>query len=129
MQLDRTRALHLASDGTIVPLAVSEDYWAHRADQPELRDGTVLSVFDYDGRGPTWERHPGGDEVVYVVQGSVVLALEPPEEHDGPARRTELAAGECGLVPQGWWHRAEMDGPAVVLFVTPTPARTEHRPA
>ncbi len=37
--------------------------------------------------------------------------------------------GEGAIVPAGAWHRPRMTKPATFLFVTPTPSRTQHRPA
>ncbi len=123
--LNRTTALHLASDLSMAPLAVDEAYWAHRADQPELADGRVLMVLDVEETWGRWERHPDGPELVYALSGRVSFNLE---DSDG-SRRLDLVAGECGIVPPGTWHRAEVHQTARVLFVTPTPARTEERPA
>ena|SRR5579872_7307879 len=123
--LDRATVVHLRSDGGLATLAVDEASWAHRATQPELGDGRILAVFGYDATWTWWERHPVGDELAYVLEGRVRFCLE---DADG-CRRVDVRRGECGLIPAGAWHRAEVEVPCRVLFVTPTPARTEHRTA
>jgi mannose-6-phosphate isomerase-like protein (cupin superfamily) len=123
LTLDRHTALHLASDLSATLLAVDETFWEHRSDQAEMADGRVLIVIDCEETWGRWERHPDGEELVYAVSGNVTFHLE---DADG-SRRMDLREGEGGLVPKGTWHRAEIHHPARVLFVTPTPARTEHR--
>jgi len=123
--LERGTVIHLAADQSMAALAADGDTWHRRADVPEFRDGRVVSVFDYVATWPYWERHPVGVELVPVFSDSVVFHLD-----DGHGRRAiDLVAGQSLLVPEGSWHRAEIEGPASMLFVTPTPARTEHRPA
>jgi mannose-6-phosphate isomerase-like protein (cupin superfamily) len=125
LQLDRHTVLHLASDLSISRVAVSEDYWQHRADAPELADGRLLSIFDYDTTWTWWERHPVGEELVLVLSGQVVFQLDDARG----AREVALQQGESTLVPEGAWHRAVVVDPVRLLFVTPTPARTELRQA
>ena len=123
--LNRHRVLHVAPDQSMSTLSVEEDSWAHGDTTAELRDGRIMSVFSYESSWTWWERHPVGTELVLALAGSVVFRLG-----DGSdARSASLAAGEGLLVPEGVWHRAEFTAPATLLFVTPTPALTEHRDA
>jgi mannose-6-phosphate isomerase-like protein (cupin superfamily) len=123
LNLDRTSVLHLASDLTASLITVDEAFWEHRAERSELADGRVLLVIECQETWGRWERHPDGEEFVYAISGDVTFHLE---DTDG-SRRMDLRGGEGGLIPKGAWHRAEIHHPARVLFVTPTPARTEHR--
>ncbi len=125
LRLDRDTVLHLASDLSIVPVSVEQSYWDHRAGNPELDDGRILSVFDYEATWTWWERHPLGTELVHVIAGEVAFHLD----DETGRRQLDLREGDSGLVPQGAWHRAEIHRPTRLLFVTPTPARTEHRDA
>ncbi len=123
--LDRGRVLHLASDQSVVALAVDEGAWSHMDAVAEFRDGRVLGVFEYESTWNYWERHPVGVEVVYALRGAVRFHLH--DGHDGTAVR--LVAGQSLLVPEGVWHRAEIVTSAQLLFVTPTPSLTQHREA
>jgi len=67
------------------------------------------------------ERHPDGDEVLYVVAGAVDVLLE-----TEPAQRVALEAGDGLIVPRGVWHRLEIVAPAEILYATP--GRSEARP-
>ena len=83
-----------------------------------FRDGNILSAkFAGDG---AWERHPNGDELVQVVDGSTILHIM---TDDGPQSH-ELSAGMVVIVPQGAWHR--FHSPDGVSLVTATPKPTEH---
>jgi len=83
-----------------------------------FRDGNIFSAkFAGDG---AWERHPNGDELVQVVDGSTILHIM---TDDGPQSH-ELSAGMVVIVPQGAWHR--FHSPDGVSLVTATPKPTEH---
>ena len=70
-------AIHLGAELEIASLALTPDYWAHDASTaPELAEGRVLSVFDYTETWSYWERHPVGDELVYLLTGAVDLLLD-----------------------------------------------------
>lgn len=119
-------AVHLDADLCITAFAVTTSFWAHNSiDSPELAHGRILSVFDYTTTWPYWERHPTGDELVYLLSGHVELHLG-----DEPQRRAvTLDVGEAAVVPAGTWHRALIHAPSRLLFVTPTPQRTQQRAA
>jgi mannose-6-phosphate isomerase-like protein (cupin superfamily) len=83
-----------------------------------FRDGNIFSAkFSGDG---AWERHPNGDELVQVVDGSTILHIMTEE---GP-QSYALSAGMVVIVPQGAWHR--FHSPEGVSLVTATPKPTEH---
>jgi mannose-6-phosphate isomerase-like protein (cupin superfamily) len=83
-----------------------------------FRDGNIFSA-KFAGCG-AWERHPNGDELVQVVDGSTMLHIM--TEH-GPQSH-QLSAGMVIIVPQGAWHR--FNSPEGVCLVTATPKPTEH---
>ena len=88
---------------------------AHLAD---YRDGGIFASKSA-GRGD-WERHPDGEEIVQILDGSTILHLVTEE---GPQSVT-LAAGMLAIVPQGAWHRFEC--PEGVTLMTVTPQPSEH---
>jgi quercetin dioxygenase-like cupin family protein len=65
---------------------------------------------------PPWERHPAGDELLYVLQGEVELSVLAPA---GP-EQIALCAGSVFIVPRGLWHRSSPRGCASMFGVTPT---------
>jgi mannose-6-phosphate isomerase-like protein (cupin superfamily) len=123
--LDRNAVIHLGVDLDLAALAVTPAFWSHNADDcRELSQGRVLSVFDYTTTWPYWERHPEGDEFLYLLSGDVELHLD--DNHQECAIALEV--GHAAIVPVGVWHRAVINAPSRLLFITPTPARTEQRP-
>src|SRR5215467_11353381 len=83
-----------------------------------FRDGNIFSAkFSGDG---AWERHPNGDELVQIVDGSATLHIM---TDDGP-QSYAVSAGMMVVVPQGTWHR--FHSPEGVSLVTATPKPTEH---
>ena len=83
-----------------------------------FRDGNIFSAkFAGDG---AWERHPNGDELVQIIDGSATLHTM---TADGP-KSYAVRAGMTVIVPQGTWHR--FHSPEGVSLVTATPKPTEH---
>src|SRR5262249_38138839 len=77
------------------------------------RDGTIFSSKSA-GKG-AWERHPAGDELVQVVDGSATLEIIGPV---GP-QSVSLNTGMMAIVPQGAWHRFHYPDGVTLLTVTP----------
>ena len=124
-RLDRDTVLHLPGDLAAAYLAVDAAYWDHRDQHAELSEGRILSIFDYASTWTWWERHPIGDELALLLSGEAVLLLE---DALGDRSEVPLSAGMSAIIPAGSWHSARIAESATILFVTPTPARTEHRP-
>jgi quercetin dioxygenase-like cupin family protein len=82
------------------------------------RDGNVYGA-KFSGRA-AWERHPNGDELVQIVDGSTRVDLI----IDGKIETHQLSAGMTVVVPQNAWHR--FHAPNGVSIVTATPRPTEH---
>jgi mannose-6-phosphate isomerase-like protein (cupin superfamily) len=82
------------------------------------RDGNIYSAkFAGDA---AWERHPNGDEIVQIIDGSCTMHLMT----DHGLETHEVGAGMTVVVPQNIWHRFE--APNGVSIVTATPRPTEH---
>jgi hypothetical protein len=114
--------VHLTDELGIGVTPLNDELWAAR-DRPELATGRLLSVFSYDETWDYQERHLTGDELAYVITGAVDLLVDT----GGGERAAHLPAGFVGVVPTGAWHRLAVHEPCSVLFITPTPAQTEHR--
>src|SRR4051794_2624615 len=99
------------------------DFWARIAARQDLQGGRLVAVFPHTEDWPHWERHPAGDEIVYVLSGAIDLVLE-----EGESRSTvALQPGRAFVIPRGIWHRGIVRVPGQALFVT-RGAGTEHRP-
>ena len=84
----------------------------------QYRDGGIFAA-KFSGES-AWERHPNGDEIVQIVEGSTTVHLL---TDDGP-QSIAVGAGSVVVVPQNTWHRFE--APEGVSLVTATPQPTEH---
>jgi len=115
---------HLTDQLGICLHPADAELWTSR-DRPELVTGRLLSVFGYEDTWDYQERHVTGDELVFVITGAVDLLVDT----GAGERSAHLPAGCAGVVPAGGWHRLAVHEPCSVLFITPTPAQTEHRAA
>lgn len=86
-------------------------------------EGRIVTIFDGDGPGDHFERHPAGDELVVCLSGSVTVA----RDADGVPERVVLGPGEATVNPAGTWHAVDMTGPASILTIT-AGLGTDHRP-
>jgi hypothetical protein len=119
-----TTYVHLADDGRATTTPGGEAFWGLPSEQLCAFDqGWLISEYAFTQDWPTWERHPQGDEFVYLLSGDVALLLALP---DGDAV-VRLAGRAAQLVPRGVWHTARVFAPSRLLFVTRGEG-TEHRP-
>ena len=87
---------------------------------------TLVAEYAFSQDWGMWERHPAGDETIYLLEGQAEFILAMP---DGTDRSILLdAPGSYCVVPRGVWHTAKTDTPSRALFITPG-AGTEHAPA
>jgi len=82
------------------------------------RDGNIYSA-KFAGEA-AWERHPNGDEIVQIVDGSCTVHLMT----ENGLESHKVSAGTTIVVPQNTWHR--FHAPDGVSLVTATPRPTEH---
>jgi mannose-6-phosphate isomerase-like protein (cupin superfamily) len=80
------------------------------------RDGTI-SIAKFAGGG-VWERHPKGDEIVQVIDGTATLHVV----SDGRSKAFNLSAGVFVVIPQGAWHRFESADGVSLMTATPQPS-------
>ena len=118
--------LHVRDGGEADTVEVSDAFWAALSSGalPQLDEGRLMSAFAFSEPWATWERHPGGDELVMLLSGAVTLVLDVMGEEQS-VLLTE--PGAYVLVPRGTWHTAKTSVPTTMLFLTPG-AGTEHRP-
>jgi mannose-6-phosphate isomerase-like protein (cupin superfamily) len=98
-----------------------ERYGERHAD--DLDEGRIVSLFRFEEPWTSWEMHPAGDEIVYLLSGAVSLILE----EEGGERSVELGARMAYRIPRGRWHRMRVRAPGEMLFIT-RGAGTRHRP-
>ncbi len=112
-----TTRLVINRDSEATPVAVTDTFFEDLDTQFEGFAGYVLiSRFEFDADWPTWEIHPHGDEVVYLLAGDTDFVLETDE---GEKTVRVSKPGEYVVVPRGTWHTARPRKPTSLLFVTP----------
>jgi mannose-6-phosphate isomerase-like protein (cupin superfamily) len=62
-----------------------------------------------------WERHPGGDELLHVVEGRLHLRILDGDE----TIESEVGPGEVAIVPKGLWHSPQPIGEVTLVYITP----------
>jgi quercetin dioxygenase-like cupin family protein len=80
------------------------------------RDGTIF-VTKFAGTGH-WERHPKGDEIVQIIDGTTKLYVV----SEGRSEAFNLSAGAFVVIPQGAWHRFESTDGVSLMTATPQPS-------
>ena len=80
------------------------------------RDSAILA-FKLSGK-TAWERHPAGEELVQVVEGTAIIEMA---IGDGPSQSFEVSGGMITIVPKGVWHRVDFLNVTTLITVTPGP--------
>jgi mannose-6-phosphate isomerase-like protein (cupin superfamily) len=77
---------------------------------------TLISQHRWDAPWPSWEMHPAGDELVYLIAGDSDLVLW----RDGVEEIVRVRApGHYVVIPAGVWHTARPHAPTTMVFITP----------
>jgi mannose-6-phosphate isomerase-like protein (cupin superfamily) len=106
--------VHLEDGPNARPVAIGPDFWETIDRRTDLAGGRLVLVFHNAADWPTWEMHPAGEEIVYLLSGAVDLVLEEP---DGE-RVLALRPGQAVIVPRGVWHRGIVHAPGDTLHIT-----------
>jgi mannose-6-phosphate isomerase-like protein (cupin superfamily) len=104
------------------PVPVGKDFWAQLAERTDLHEGRLVMVGGQSADWTTWEMHPAGEEVLYLLSGALDLVLQ---NSDGD-RTVKLRSGAAFIVPRGTWHRGILRSPYTMLSIT-YGAGTKHR--
>ena len=81
-----------------------------------FRGHVLVTTFAFSEPWDTWEVHPEGDELVYLLSGSADFVLR-----QGGADHilTVREPGSYVVVPKNTWHTARPHEPTQMLFITP----------
>ena len=114
--LDVTRMI-LGPSGEVTPKDASPTFYEELDTEFDGFGGHILvQTGEFAEVWPTWEMHPHGDEIVYLIAGAVDFVL-----WNGGAEEVLRVdePGTCVVVPRGTWHTARPLQPTRMLFVTP----------
>ena len=101
--LDAIRLI-LSPQGNATPKPVTPSFYEELdAEFNQFAGHLLISKHEFDEAWPTWERHPKGDEVVYLLYGDVDFVLL---TQDGAQDVRVNQPGSYVVVPKGTWHTA-----------------------
>jgi mannose-6-phosphate isomerase-like protein (cupin superfamily) len=118
-ELSRTH-VHLGLGARATPLpdfTWSPEYLADYRTRYEAdgEEGRLVCVLPQDETWDSWERHPAGEELVFLISGRVDIV----QELDGREHVVELRPGDAVINPPNVWHTARVHEPGQALFITP----------
>jgi uncharacterized cupin superfamily protein len=82
----------------------------------DFKQCCLVSEHTFEQDWTTWEMHPVGDEVLYLISGRVELLLL---ENDIERVVGLDKPGTSTIVPKGTWHTARIFETTTILFITP----------
>jgi oxalate decarboxylase/phosphoglucose isomerase-like protein (cupin superfamily) len=98
------------------------DFFQSFRSREDLQNGRLMGALDISEGSSHWEMHPDGDEILYLLSGSMDVELE-----DRNEKRCIRLSGMTGcVVPCGIWHRTVVHQPGKMIFITPGKG-TQHR--
>jgi mannose-6-phosphate isomerase-like protein (cupin superfamily) len=107
--------IHLLDGGSAESIAVDDEFWAQIGNREALHEGRLMGAFRVTEDPSHWEVHPEGDEILYLISGSMdVILQQQGREHIVPLRDR----GVC-IVPRGVWHRQVVHSPSEFAFIAP----------
>lgn len=93
------------------------------AGPPQRMDGMTMGIVTMTQNAPHGgELHPDGDEIIYVISGSLLVRGE-----SAPDDPVTVNAGELCIVSKGEWHKVELLEETQLIHITPGP-NGDHRP-
>mmetsp|Transcript_47991 Transcript_47991/g.118802 ORF Transcript_47991/g.118802 Transcript_47991/m.118802 type:complete len:134 (-) Transcript_47991:138-539(-) len=118
-QLNKTPVhLGLGAKSIVLPEFDGTMEWYQKYGDEHANDGAegrLVSVHTFTEDWKSWEVHPNGSELVYVMSGKMILV----QKTDGLAPvEICLEGGEAAINPPGVWHTAKVDGECTALFIT-----------
>ena len=107
----------LKPDGLVQRLSVTDTFYEDLERHfPDFAGHILIQRFSFEADWPTWEVHPEGDEIVFLLQGSVDFVLWV----DGTEQVVRVdEPGSYVVVPAATWHTARPHAPTTMLFFTP----------
>ncbi|MBI3714158.1 MAG: cupin domain-containing protein [Burkholderiales bacterium] len=107
--------LDAKQDATLMPVTPSI-YQDLDANFNHFAGCLLVAEYTFSDDWPSWERHPNGDETLYLVSGEATLFLYA----DGVERQIEFnTPGSFAIIPKGTWHTAKVNTNCTILFITP----------
>jgi len=89
-----------------------------------FQDRLLISCLSFDKDWPSWEIHPHGDEIVYLLLGEAEMIIKKDNNQETIFINKP---GSYIIIPKATWHTAKIKVPTTMLFITPG-QDTENKP-
>lgn len=105
----------LGKSGEIETHAGGAEFWNLPAEKfDEIGQSWLITEFEFTEDWQTWEMHPHGEEIVYLLSGAIDLTLD----RDGDLQTVELRGKGLIIIPRNTWHTAKVLEPSKMLVIT-----------
>lgn len=105
----------LETDGEIKTFDGGDKFWSLSGeDLDKIGENWLITEFHFEEDWKSWEMHPHGEEIVYLLSGEMDLILE----KDGNLQTIELRGKGSVIIPRGTWHTAKVFAPCNMLIIT-----------
>ena len=111
----RRHFLHRQRDGSLLQVEADTRLFQGNSPRDLFNSGILTGTIRLAVGVSHWECHPAGDEMLYLLSGGLRLELTGADENEAQ----NLTPGDAIVIPAGRWHRAVVDTPSDVLFMTP----------
>jgi mannose-6-phosphate isomerase-like protein (cupin superfamily) len=107
--------ISLGAGGEIKTFEGGDKFWSlSGAELDKIGENWLITEFYFEEDWKSWEMHPHGEEIVYLLSGAMDLILEKDENR----QTIELRGKGSVVIPQGAWHTAKVFAPSNLLVIT-----------
>jgi quercetin dioxygenase-like cupin family protein len=115
--MGKPRIFSPATDAIGLNRGFAASYIPLQADPAVPFAGLTFGVASMSENSPhDGERHPDGDEVLYLISGRVRVVFIDSDEAD-----IDVQPGDGLVIPKGLWHRVDILAPSEIVYLTPGP--------
>ena len=107
--------LLLDPEGGIKSIEGGDRFWSLSEDElDKIAEDWLVTEFEFTENWTSWEMHPNGEEIVYLLSGAMDLILD-----TGDRQKTiELRGKGLVVIPRQTWHTAKVFEPSNMLVIT-----------
>ncbi len=92
-----------------------DEFWSLSGeDLDKIGKNWLITEFHFEEDWKSWEMHPNGEEIVYLLSGAMDLIMEKDENR----RTIELRGKGLVIIPRNTWHTAKVFAPSNMLVIT-----------
>ena len=105
----------LDKEGSISDIEGGDSFWSQTPEElDKIGESWLITEFEFNEDWTTWEMHPNGEEIVYLLSGSMDLILD----KDGQQQTIELRKKGLVIIERETWHTAKVFEPSKMFVIT-----------